>query len=338
MKNNQPKQLVIYQAKNGAIAFRGDFDRETIWGTQKQIAEVFGIDRSVVAKHIKNIFKDKELDKKLVCAKFAQTTKHGAIKNKTQTREVSFYNLDIILAIGYRTNSVKAIEFRKWATKTLKQYLLKGYAINKKRIGQNYAQFMRAIADIKALLPKRSSAQTKDILELVQAFANTWFSLEAYDNNRLPKKGLSKKQAIFTAKELGQALQKFKKDLLRKKQATDLFGQERTADAVAGIVGNVFQSVLGKDAYPTTEKKAAHLLYFIVKDHPFIDGNKRCGAFAFIWFLDQVGLLRANFTPEALTALTLLIAESKPKDKEKMIGLVLLFLQQGMSSRSGKSG
>ena len=151
MKNKRFKQLVIYQGKNGAIEFRGDFDKETIWGTQKQIAEVFGVDRSVVTKHIRNIFKDKELDKKLVCAKFAHTTQHGAMKGKTQTKDVEFYNLDIVLAVGYRTNSARAIEFRKWATKILKQHILDGYTINKKRIGQNYEQFMRAVADVKAL-------------------------------------------------------------------------------------------------------------------------------------------------------------------------------------------
>ncbi len=328
MKNKPPKQLIIYQAKSGAIEFRGDFERDTIWGNQKQIAEVFDIDRSVATKHIRNIFKDKELDKKVVCAKFAHTTQHGAVKGKTQTRAVEFYNLDIILAVGYRANSSKAIEFRKWATKILKQHLLDGYTINKKQIGQNYEKFMQAVADIKALLPAENKAKTEDILELINSFAGTWFSLEAYDKDTFPKGGASKKKVAFTAEELSQSLAELKKELITRKQATEIFGQERNKDAMQGIVGNVFQTVFGKDAYPTNEEKAAHLLYFVVKNHPFIDGNKRSGAFTFIWFLRKAGLLYASLTPEALTALTLLIAESSPRDKDRMVGLVLLLLKK----------
>jgi prophage maintenance system killer protein len=326
MKNKKADTIAIYQAPNGAIEFRGDYEKETIWGTQKQIAEVFGVDRSVVTKHIRNIFKDKELDKKVVSAKFAQTTQHGAIQGKTQTKTVEFYNLDIILAVGYRANSSKAIEFRKWATKTLKQHLLHGYTINKKRIGQNYDKFMKAVADVKALLPAGSTITTDDVLDLINVFADTWFSLDAYDKGRLPQKGANKKQVVFTAAELTEALEELKKDLIKKKEATDIFGQERSKDSVKGIVGNIFQSVFGKDAYPSAEEKAAHLLYFMVKNHPFVDGNKRSGAFAFVWFLRKTGLLRASLTPEALTALTLLVAESNPKDKDRMIGLTLLLL------------
>lgn len=325
-KNNSDKNMAIYQAKDGAIEFRGDFEQETIWGTQKQIAEVFGVDRSVVTRHINNIFKDKELDKTVVSAKFAHTTQHGAIKGKTQAKIVVFYNLDIILAVGYRTNSAKAIEFRKWATQTLKQHVLHGYTINKKRVGENYERFMQAVADVKALLPAGNKVKTEDILELISVFAGTWFSLDAYDKNSLPQNGASKKKVAFTVEELNNALQELKKNLIKKKEATKIFGQERDKDGVAGIIGNVFQSVFGKDAYPSVEEKAAHLLYFMVKNHPFTDGNKRSGAFAFIWFLRQAGLLRASLTPEALTALTLLLAESNPKDKDKMVGLVLLLI------------
>ena len=326
-KNN--KQIVIYQAKNGKIEFHGDFDRETIWATQKQIADIFEINRTVATKHIRNIFKDKELDKKVVCANFAHTTQHGAIKGKTQTKLIEFYNLDIILAVGYRTNSVKAIKFRIWATKILKQHLIDGHTINKKRIGQNYEKFMQAVADVKALLPAGNKVKTEDILELINAFANTWVSLNAYDTDTFPKRGTTtKKRVAFTADNLQNALQKLKKELIAKKQTTDIFGQERNREAIKGIVGNVFQGAFGKDVYPSLEDKAAHLLYFIVKNHPFVDGNKRSGAFAFIWFLRKTGLLHASLTPEALTALTLLIAESNPKDKDKMTGLVLLLLKK----------
>lgn len=316
------QQLVIYQGKSGAIEFRGDFDKDTIWGTQKQIAELFGVDRSVITKHLKNIFKSKELREKSVSAKIAHTASDGKKYN------VKFYNLDAILSVGYRVDSKNATQFRIWATKVLKQHLLQGFSINKKRIGQNYEKFMQAVADVKALLPSGNQVTTEDVLELINAFAGTWFSLDAYDTDSFPKTGSTKKKVAFTANELSEALQELKQDLIGKKQATELFGQERSKNSVEGIIGNVFQSAFGKDVYPSAEKKAAHLLYFMIKNHPFTDGNKRSGAFSFVWFLRKAGLLRASLTPEALTALTLLIAESNPKDKEKMVGLVLLLLKK----------
>ena len=187
---------------------------------------------------------------------------------------------------------------------------------------------MRAVEDVKALLPSESAVSAKDTLELINIFASTWFSLDAYDTENFPQKGVSRKQVFFTAGELIIDLQDLKRALITKKQATELFGQETGKDTVGGIVGNVFQSFGKKDVYPTLEEKAANLLYFMVKNHPFIDGNKRSGAFSFVWFLRKAGVLRASFTPEALTALTLLVAESKPKDKEKMIGLILLLLKK----------
>ena len=187
---------------------------------------------------------------------------------------------------------------------------------------------MRAVGDLKTLLPEDNKIQTQDVLELVEAFAGTWFSLDAYDTQNFPKSGATKKAATFTADELTQALHEFKNELLVRKQATELFGREKGKDAVHGIVGNVFQSFGKQDVYPTVEEKASHLLYFMVKNHPFVDGNKRSGAFAFIWFLRKAGLLRASLTPEALTALTLLVAESHAKEKEKTIGLILLLLQK----------
>ena len=327
MKKNV-KEIVIYQAKNGQIEFRGDFDRDTVWGNLKQISELFGRDKSVVSRHIKNIFKSRELEPDSVVAKIATVQKEG---EREVIREIDYYNLDIILSVGYRVDSKQATQFRVWATKTLKQHLLEGYTINKKRIAENHEKFIQAVSDVKALLPTGNVVHAQDVLELVEAFANTWISLDAYDTQNFPENGATKKAVTFTADELTQALHEFKQELLVQKHATDLFGQERSEDAVHGIVGNVFQSFGSQDLYPTVEEKASHLLYFMVKNHPFVDGNKRSGAFAFIWFLRKAGLLRANLTPEALTALTLLVAESKPKDKEKMIGLMLLLLQKNMN-------
>ena len=314
--------VVIYQAKNGQIEFRGDFKRDTVWGNLNQIAELFGRDKSVVSRHIKNIFKSQELEPSSVVAKIATTASDG------KTYQVDYYNLDVILSVGYRVDSKQATLFRIWATKTLRQHLLEGYTINKKRIALNYERFLRAVGDLKTLLPKDNKIHTQDVLELVEAFAGTWFSLEAYDTQNFPTSGATKKAVAFTADELTQALHEFKQELLVRKQATDLFGQEKSKDAVHGIVGNVFQSFGKQDVYPTVEEKASHLLYFMVKNHPFVDGNKRSGAFAFVWFLRKAGLLVASLSPEALTALTLLVAESHAKEKERIIGLILLLLQR----------
>ncbi len=325
-KNEKKEQKpVIYQAKGGAIELRGDAQTETLWANLNQIAELFERDKSVISRHIKNIFKSGELSEEATVAKIATVQKEGG---RSVKREIEHFNLDVIISVGYRVDSKNATQFRIWATKTLKQHLVKGYTINKKRISQNYENFMKAVADVKALLPSGSKAKTEDVLELIKAFAGTWFSLDAYDKGELPEGGISKKKIAFTAEELSSAISELKKDLVKEKQATELFAQERAQKSIESIVGSVFQSAFGQDAYATMEEKAAHLLYFIVKNHPFTDGNKRSGAFAFIWFLSKAGLLRASLSPEALTALTLLIAESNPKDKSKMIGLVLLLINK----------
>jgi prophage maintenance system killer protein len=182
---------------------------------------------------------------------------------------------------------------------------------------------------VQKLLPNGAQVKAEDALELVKMFADTWLSLDAYDKASLPKSGASKKQTRVTAQELAEAIEQLKNDLLKKKEATELFARERNEDAISGIVGNVFQSVFGRDVYETLEEKSAHLLYFFVKDHPFTDGNKRSGAFAFVWFLNKAGLLRKDrITPEALTVLTLLVAESNPKDKDRVIGLILQLLKK----------
>ncbi|MDD4352065.1 MAG: virulence protein RhuM/Fic/DOC family protein [Candidatus Gracilibacteria bacterium] len=322
------QELAIYQAKNGAIELRSDAKNETIWANQKDIAEIFGVDRSVVSRHIQNIFKDSELDQKVVCAKFAQTTKHGAMKGKSQTRKVDFYNLDIVLAVGYRTNSARAVQFRKWATGILREHLTKGYTLNRKHFEENKAKLLQAFEDLKLLAKDNRRIKPDDILELVKTFTDTWFSLEMYDKSKFPKQGLVKKELKVEAEHLYRDLAIFKRELKKEGKATELFAQERQAGSLRGILGNLFQSAFGRDAYTTIEEKAAHLLYFVVKDHPFTDGNKRSGAFSFVWFLQKADLLdRQNMTPAALTALTLLIAESDPRDKGKMIGLVLLLLK-----------
>lgn len=317
------KIFAIYQGKNGEIAFKGDIKKETIWASLQQIADIFERDKSVISRHIKKIFQEEELKRDSVVAFFATTAADG------KTYKVEYFNLDLILSVGYRVNSKTATKFRQWATKTLRTYLTQGFLIHPKQVAKNHEVFLQAVESVRKLLPVSGQVKAEDALELVKFFANTWVSLDAYDKSTLPQKGVSKKRVHITGHELSTAIAALKRDLLKKGEATNLFAQERSRDAVAGIVGNVFQTVFGKDVYPTLEEKAAHLLYFIVKNHPFSDGNKRSGAFSFVWFLSRVGLLRTDrLTPEALTTLTLLVAESHPKEKERMIGLILLMLKK----------
>ncbi len=321
------EQLAIYQTENGALELRQDFDNDTIWASQKQIAEIFGIERSVVTKHIRSIFLDNELDEKVVSAKFAQTTSHGAITGKTQTKDVNFYSLDIILAVGYRTKSSMAIAFRQWATQTLKQHITQGFTFNHQRIEQNRKAFLKAVDDIRLLTQNTTEVPMNRVLDLVQVFAETWFTLDQYDKGEFPQQGRIENVDI-QAKDLQESLEVLKQELVSKGEATHLFAEEKSQGNLSGIVGNVFQSVFGQDAYATIEEKAAHLLYFIIKNHPFNDGNKRSGAFAFVWFLQKAQFdFGPKISPETLTTLTLLVAESDPKDKERMIGVILLILQ-----------
>ena len=319
-KKLSKKEVVIYQAKSGAIEIRGDFAKETIWATQAQIAKVFNVERSVVTKHIGNIFKTKEIDEKRNVQKM-----HIANSDKS----VVFYSLDIMPAVGYRANSAKAINFRRWATDVLRKHVLDGFTINRSRIAKNYDSFIKAVEHVRNLLPASGVVDTESALELIKLFASTWFSLTAYDKSTLPTNGATKKQVTLTAADLAKAIQELKQDLIVKDLVTDLFASERQQGSIAGIVGNVLQSFGGADMYATVEEKAAHLLYFMVKNHPFTDGNKRSGAFAFIWFLRKARLLdTTRMSPEALTALTLLVAESNPQDKDRVIGLVLMLLKK----------
>jgi prophage maintenance system killer protein len=322
MKKTVSQTAIIYQAKNGAIELRGDFKHETVWATQAQIAEVFGIERSVITKHIRNVFKDEELSEKAVCANFAHTAKDG------KTYQVEYYNLDVIISVGYRVNSKTATTFRKWATKTLRQHITKGYTIHPKQVKKNYAEFMKAIESVQELLPQHVVLDPKAVLDLIKEFSTTWMSLDAYDKGTLVAIGKSKKSIQLSAVELTDAIADLKKVLIKKGEASEIFAQERSRDSLEGIIGNVMQSFGGKDVYKTAEEKAAHLLYFIIKNHPFIDGNKRSGAFAFIWFLRKANIkTMQNINPSALTALTLLIAESDPQKKDSMVALVTRFLQ-----------
>jgi death-on-curing family protein len=318
------QELAIYQAKNGAIELKFDENKETLIANINQIADLFGVGKAAISKHLKNIFKEGELEESSTVSILETVQMEG---KRNITRKIEFYNLDAIISVGYRVNSKQATNFRIWATKTLKQHISQGFTINKNRIKQNHQEFLKAIEDVKNLaLGGDGNLQAKDVLELIKSFSYTWFSLDKYDKDQFPTKG-TKKSIKITADELWQDLTKLKQDLIAKKEAAAIFASEKSKGSLEGILGNVFQSAFGQDVYETLEEKAAHLLYFIVKNHPFNDGNKRSGAFAFVWFLNKAGLdFEKRISPETLASLTILIAQSEPRDKEKVVGVVLLVL------------
>ena len=317
-------KLAIYQADNGEIKLKEDAKHDTIWANLDDIAQIFGRDKSVVSRHIKNIFKDEELDRVSTVAFFATVQKEGKREVK---RDIEYFNLDLIISVGYRVNSKIATNFRKWATKTLKEHIVDGYTINPERIQKNHEKFLQAVEDIKLL--SNNQITSDDVLELIKSFSHTWMSLDSFDKDELPKDGFEINSLHVEAKNLYSDIKILKNELIKKGEATELFASEKNQGSLEGILGNVYQSVFGSDAYPSIEEKAAHLLYFVVKNHPFNDGNKRTGAFSFIWLLKKAGFKVKNFiSPNALTTLTLLIAESNPKEKDKMIGLILLMLRK----------
>lgn len=325
ISNDQINSPAIYQTENGGLELSIDNKKETIWANLNQISILFGKDKSVISRHIKNIFESNELNERETVAFFATVQQEG---EKFVERNIVYYNLDLILSVGYRVNSKNATKFRQWATSILHKHIVDGYTINENRIKNNYNNFIEAIENIKSLLPNDNKISNNDVLELVKTYANTWFSLDAYDRDNLIKNGRTKEYIELTSIDLMSAIKQLKDELIKKGEATELFATERQKDSLESIFGNIMQSFGGIDLYPSVEEKASNLLYFMIKNHPFIDGNKRSGAYSFIWFLQKNKLLNLNkITPEALTALTLLIAESNPKDKEKMVRLVLQILQ-----------
>jgi len=270
---------IIYQSKTGSLELKTDNEYETIWLTQQQVAELFDVQKAAISKHVKNIFTSEELEYKSTVSKMETVQNESG---RSVKRTIEYYNLDLVLSIGYRVNSKKATHFRKWATKTLKNHITQGYTINRHRIKTNYEGFLKAVDDIKSLLPDGFAIDKDNVLELVTLFADTWLSLDTYDKDRFVTKGVTKKKIILSAVKLNAALSILKQNLIKKGEATDIFGIERTKDSVAGIIGNIMQSFADQELYPSIEEKAAHLLYFIVKNHPFIDGNKRSGAYSFV--------------------------------------------------------
>ena len=317
MKN----EIVLFE--NQDVKLEVNMQDETVWLTQSQMAQLFDRDRTVITRHINNIFKSAELNKEEVCAKFAHTTEHGAIQGKTQTRELDYYNLDMIISVGYRVNSKKGIMFRKWATKVLKDYMIKGYAVNQKRL--EYLEKAIKLIDIAGRIDTElKGSEAKEIIKVINNYSNALNLLDDYDHKRIskPNGAINNNKIVYEdCMEIVSKL-KFNSD-------SDLFALERDKGLKA-IIGNIYQSFDGKDLYPTIEEKAANFLYLITKNHTFIDGNKRIAATLFIYFLEFYNLLYNDngqvIDNNTLVAITLLIAQSNPKEKDVLIDLVMNFL------------
>ena len=323
MKQNEFKkgEIVIYKSPKNEIEVEARFEGETVWLRQDEIARLYGKDRTVITKHINKIFADKEVDRK-------SNVQFLHIANSD--KPVAFYNLDVILAVGYRTNSARAIHFRKWATNVLKNYLLEGYIINEKRLLQAKNQLQELQGAISFLQEKSKRellvGQEQEILNLLASYSKTLTLLEQYDKGKISLIKKTKGRFILKYEEAINVISKIKKDLVAKKEASDLFGQENS-DKFKGILGSIYQTFNRKELYSSLEEKAAHLLYFIIKDHPFVDGNKRIASFLFVFYLDKNNFLyhktgEKKINDNTLTALTLLIAISDPSEKDKLIKII----------------
>ncbi len=311
-------KLVIFQAKNGALELRADNEKDTLWASLNQIADIFGVQKAAISKHIKNIYESGELEANSTVSIMETVQIEGSRQIK---RNIEYYNLDMIISIGYRVNSVQATRFRQWATGVLREYTTQGFVVNKKIIKKNLNSFIEYITP---LLPAGDVFTPEQTLELVSLFSDTWISLDNYDKGIMIDRKVTKKTVKLTADELLGAIMELRTELISQGSATDIFATERSKDSIAGIIGNIMQSFGGSAVYPSIQEKAAHLLYFMVKNHPFVDGNKRSGAFAFVWFLNRAKILDTkSLTPIALTALTLLVAESNPVDKDQVVRLIV---------------
>lgn len=318
-------EIKIYKWKDGT-EIQVKLENESVWLTQEQIANIFWVDRTVITKHINNIIKSEELDKNQVCAKIAHTASDWK-KYKT-----NFYNLDMIISVWYRVNSKQATNFRIWATSILKGYLINWYSLNKKRLEEKGIQELQDTINIfKKTITTwiLSEEEALWLLDIITKYTNSWALLQKFDENKLDNKGKTKEiNYKLEAIEAYESLAELKHDLMNKKQATELFANPRWKEVLEGIFWSVYQTFDWKDLYNSLEEKAANLLYFIVKDHPFSDWNKRSWAFLFILFLAKNKILfdenaERKINDRALVAITLLIAESNPKDKDIMVKLVL---------------
>jgi prophage maintenance system killer protein len=325
-------EIVLYKDPQGGVRLDVRLERETVWLSLDQMAKLFRRDKSVISRHFRNIFAARELDRKSVVAKNATTAADG------KTYRVEYFNLDAILSVGYRVNSKQGTQFRIWATRTLRDHLLRGYTLNEKRLREKGLGELEQAVGLMARTLTANALVTDEgraVLEVVQQYTRAWRLLLEYDEGRLPEKpghpvtpaaGLS----LADARSI---IARLRETLVARGEASDLFGAER-GDQLHGALGAIEQTFGGQPLYPTVQARAAHLLYFVIKDHPFADGNKRIGTLLFLEYLRRNGMLlrpdsRPRLADNAMVALALLVAESEPAQKDLMIRLILNLLEDG---------
>lgn len=318
--------IVIYKEEDGKISINARFQQETIWLTQKMMAELFAVEVPAISKHLKNIFEEGELQPEATISKMETVQKEG---NREVTRNIDFYNLDAIIAIGYRVNSKKATQFRQWATDVLKQYLRQGYVLNQQALEQQKENFL-ALKTAIQLIERQTNLSLEDkqkLYDFLKDFANDLDLLDDYDHKQLKDRGITTKEAVvIEPKEFLLVVKN-----MRSRFSSDLFGTPKD-ESFNSSVRQIYQTAFGEDCYPSIEEKAAMLLYLIVKNHSFVDGNKRIAAACFLYFLQKNGILYKNNLPVlndgTLFALTLLVAESKMDEKETMKRIIVSVLNK----------
>ncbi len=326
-------EIVIYEADNNKVEVR--LDQETVWLTQRQMAELFDTSSDNISLHLKNIYKDEELARKSTTENFSAVQKEG---KRQIRRTLKHYNLDTIISVGYRVNSKRGVRFRQWATNTLKQHLIKGYTVNERRLAEKgLSEMEQTIALLSKTLERHETLtdEGRAVLEVVSRYAKSWSLILKYDEDRLElPEDRHPSEKCLEYKRAKEAITTLKSELIEQGEASDLFGLEQGRH-LQGILGNIAQTFDSHELYPNVEEKAAHLLYFVIKDHPFTDGNKRIGAFLFLIFLEDNRLLeQSGINDNGLVALALLIAESEPKQKNLMIKLTMNILANPYKSRN----
>ncbi len=318
------KQLVIYEDKDKHIEVQ--LKQETLWLDARQIAYLFDVQRPAVVKHIRNIYKSEELDENSTCSILEQVAADG------KKRKIKFYNLDVIIAVGYRVNSKKATQFRIWATNILRNYLIKGYVINEKSLTkQKLKELEKTIKFIKENIktPILTAKEAIGILEIIERYALVWKWIEEYDSGKIKVENTRPERKRITYEEAKAAIDQLKSYLIERSEASEIFGQERDRGLFESALNTIFQTFGGQELYPSLEEKAAYLLYLVIKNHPFVDGNKRIGALLFLKFLyeniSQEELFK-KFNSNTLTALCYLIAASPTEQKDQLINLIMNFI------------
>ncbi len=318
-------EVILYTTPEGDAQVDVRLDEDTVWLSTEQMAALFGRERSVITKHLKNIFKEGELPLE---SNVQNLHIAGAAK------PVRFYQLDVIISVGYRVNSKRGTQFRQWATRTLRDHLVRGFTVNQRRLADNTQELAAALELVRrtAAAEQLTLDQGRGLVDVITRYTRTYLLLQQYDDGSLTEpKGRA--PAFTLATQVARAeIARLKADLAARGEATALFGRER-ADALDALLGNLEQTAFGEPAYPTVESKAAHLLYFVIKDHPLSDGNKRVGACLFLYFLERNGaLLRKDGTIKlndvGMAALALLVAESSPASKDVVIRLVMNILAE----------